>query len=171
MASNKTRDIVPWTQAHNRQWYVWRIHWGKAKNIKEVVLPINICAVHCNFILQKKSISKWYLRYVKLIRYSLFRSVPILGQKNRIWGNYGILGKFVQIGIWCILIISSSWVSNRVNKLTVCLSSASIGFGRKMQISWGKPKIVNRLIFQKKKNILRAPRSFDGEKYIDVTLS
>jgi len=132
------------------------------------------CRALWNFILQKKSISKWYLRYVKLVRYSLLRSVPFLGRRtNRIWGNYGILGKFVQIGIWCILIISSSWISNRVNKLRVCLSSASICFRCKMQISRGNPKIANRMIFQteKKKIHFRGCTSWHGEKYIDLTLS
>ena len=133
---------MPSTQAHNRQWYVWRIHWriGKehqSSGCQSIFVPCTVIS-SCRIL-------KWYLRYVKLVRYSLFRSVPFGGRKKikfeeimGFWANS--CGEFVQMGIWCIFIISSSWVSNRVNKLTVCLSSASIGFRRKMQISWGKPK-------------------------------
>jgi len=104
------------------------------------------------FILQKESILKRYLRYVKLVRYSLLRSVPFLGrEKNRICGNYGILGKFVQIGIWCILIISSS---NRINKLRVCLSSTSTQV-QNANFTW-KPKDCE--FFQRKKTFYGCTR-------------
>ena len=103
-------------------------------------------AVHCNFILQKKSISKWYPRYVKLIRYSLFRSLPFLGrEKNRIWGNYGILGKFVQIGIWYLVhldhfIIMGFQQSQQIDGLFIIrfywFRAQNANFVRKTQRLW-----------------------------------
>ena len=129
------------------------------------------CRALCNFILQKKSISKWYLRYVKLVRYSLLRSVPFLGRRtNRIWGNYGILGKFVQIGIWCILIISSSWVSNRVNKLRLVYHRFLFGSSAKCKFHEETQRLWIAWFFREKEHF-RGCTSWDGEKYIDLTLS
>ena len=169
-----TCDFMSWAEAHNRQWYVWRIHWriGKehqSSGCQSIFVPCTVIS-SCRRSRSRNDIQDmWNSSDIHSSDLSHFWAE----KKNRIWGNYGILGKFVQIGIWCILIISSSWVSNRVNKLTVCLSSASIGFRRKMQILWGgKPKDCESPDFsEEEKNILRAPRSFDGEKYIDVTLS